>query len=116
MRGVCLVAGVSEADFWLMTIGEAARACDAYADRRKDQAYFAYTNAMAVGAFIASMFNKSQKTPTIEEIYPELFPKDEEAQMEAQIDRSAANFMKFANAINERFQNGNGKPESENNG
>lgn len=111
------MAGVSEADFWQMTIGEASRAFDAYLLRRKDQAYFAYTNAMAVGLFVGSMFSSSHQPPTIEDIYPEIFPKDEEEEEQVQpTEKSVENFMKFANAINERFQNGNGKPESENNG
>lgn len=98
-----------------MTIGEAVRAYDAYTDRRRDQAYFAFTNAMAVGLFVVSMFN-SKSPPQIHEIYPELFSKDEEAEKEVKDSKSAANFINFANAINERFQNGNGKSESENNG
>lgn len=99
-----------------MTVGEAVRACDAFMFRRKDEAYFAYTNAMAVGWFIGSMFSRSQRPPKIEDIYPELFEKNEEAEAEAQDNKSIENFMKFAQAINERFQNGNGKPQSENNG
>lgn len=99
-----------------MTVGEVVRACDAYVSKRKEIAYFAYTNAMATGMFISSMFSKSKRPPNIEDIYPELFEKDEEAEAEARDDRSIANFMKFAQAVNERFQNGNGKPQSENNG
>lgn len=99
-----------------MTVGEVVRACNTHVSKRKDAAYFAYTNAMATGMFISAMFSKSKSPPSIEDIYPELFEKDEEAEAEARDDRSIANFMKFAQAINERFQNGNGKPQSENNG
>lgn len=116
LRDASLAAGIREADFWDMTVGEAVRACDAYQDRRKDMAYFAFTEAMAVGGFIASIFGKHQP-PTIHDIYPELFPVDEEAEEEERMSRSAANFINFANAFNKRYENGNnGKSESENNG
>lgn len=114
-RDECLKAGVREIEFWDMTIGEAVRAYDAVREIRKDMAYFAFTNAMAVGGFIASMFSKHQP-PTIHDIYPELFPIDEEAEEEARMKRSEANFINFANAFNKRYENGNGKSESENNG
>ena len=101
-----------------MTVGEVVRAIDAYEAMRRDRAYFAYTNAMTVGLFISAMFNSGRKPPTMQEIYPELFQGDdvEEQEQKQTTDASVANFMKLANAINERFQNGNGKPESENNG
>lgn len=114
-RDECLKAGIAEAEFWRMTIGEALRAYEAAAERRRDEAYFAFTNAMAVGGFVASMFSKHQP-PTIHDIYPELFPADEEAEEEARMKRSEANFINFANAFNKGFKNGNRKPESENNG
>lgn len=122
LRDNSLVAGISEAEFWEMTVGEAVRACDAYTDRRKDMAYFAYTNAMAIGGFIASMFS-SGSPPTISEIYPELFPEEEQEEVKQEIEReirmtrSEANFIKFATAYNQRYEaNGNRKSESENNG
>lgn len=99
-----------------MTIGEAVRACEAHNKRQKDRAYFAYTEAMAVGMFVASIFG-SKRPPKISDIYPELFPEDEEAEEEVRDSRSAANFINFANAFNRNFDNGdNGKSKSENNG
>lgn len=99
-----------------MTIGEAVRACGAYHNRRKDRAYFAYTEAMAVGMFVASIFG-SKRPPKISDVYPDLFPEDEEAEEEVRDSKSAANFINFANAFNRNFDNGdNRKSESENNG
>ena len=119
LRDDCLTAGVKEMDFWNMTVGEAVRALEAFNERRKDRAYFAYTEAMAVGLFVASMFS-TKKPPALEDIYPELFPKDEEgvsqAEEEARIAKSEANFIKFANAFNRRFNNGRTDTESQNNG
>lgn len=98
-----------------MTVGEAVRAYKAYEERRKDTAYFGYMNAMTVGLFIGSMFGS--KPPTINDIYPEFFPKDEEVEETRQTADSAANFINFANAFNRAIDNGNNrKPESENNG
>lgn len=114
LRDACLVAGVREADYWQMTVGEAMRELDAYGERRRDQAYFAYTNAMAVGLFVGSMFGGH--APKIQEIYPELFKEDEEAEKAVQDEKSAANFINFANAFNRNLDNGDRKSESENNG
>ncbi len=111
-----LVTGIREAEFWEMTVGEAVRACDAYQDRRRDTAYFAFTNAMAVGLFVGSMFG-SKSPPAIRDIYPELFDEeDEEAEQTIQDSKSVANFINFANAFNRNFDNGDRKSESENNG
>ncbi len=122
LRDDCLIAGVSERDFWEMTVGEAVRECNAFGERRKDMAYFSYTNALAVGSFIASMFS-SHSAPSISEIYPELFPAEEheeakkEVEHELRMSKSEANFIKFANAFNKRYEaNGNRESESKNNG
>ena len=98
-----------------MTIGEGVRAYKAYDDRRKDQAYFSFTNAYATALFVASMFS-SKSPPSIHDIYPEFFPKDEEVEEVIQDSKSAANFINFANAFNRNFDNGDRKSESENNG
>ena len=98
-----------------MTVGEVARVLDAYQERRRDTAYFAYTEAMTVGWFISSMFS-SKAPPKIHEIYPDLFSEDEEKEQEHKDDASAANFINFANAFNRNFDNGDRKSESENNG
>ena len=113
------MAGVREADFWDMTVGEAARAIDAYNTRRRDRAYFDYTQAMTIGAFIGSMFS-SKSPPALEDLYPDLFDEEaeelEQIEQEKRDERSAANFIKFANAFNRNYENGDRKSESENNG
>ena len=83
--------------------------------RRKDIAYFSYSTAMAVSGFVASMFS-SRQPPTINEIYPDLFPKNEETEEEVRMSQSEVNFINFANAFNRRYENGNRKSEGENNG
>lgn len=102
-----------------MTVGEVSRALDAFNDRRRDKAYFDYTQAMTIGLFIGSVFS-SKAPPTLEEIYPDLFDEEaeelEQIEQEKRDERSAANFIKFANAFNQRYENGDRKSESENNG
>ena len=118
LRTKSLIAGVREADFWEMTVGETVRAIEAYNERRKDEAFFAYSNAMATGLFIGSIFT-SNAPPTLSDIYPDLFPPEEEkeAEEEKRMADSAANFINFANAFNRKFGNGdNRRTESENNG
>lgn len=115
LRDASLKAGIKESDFWTMTAGEAARACDAYWERMRDSAYLAYTNAMAVGMFIGSMFSK-QPAPSIDKIYPEFFKSDEEKKAQERMAKSEVNFINFANAFNKRFEYGNREPKSEDNG
>ena len=102
-----------------MTLGEAIRAIEAFIDARKDRAYFDYMHAMTVGMFVGSMFSTRQP-PKIEDIYPDLFPKDDEAVEAAEeavrMSQSEINFINFANAFNRKFENGDRKSESENNG
>lgn len=98
-----------------MTIGEADRALTAYHEQRKDRAYFAFTEAMTTGLFVASMFGGSP--PQIYDIYPELFSRDEEKEQKIQDSKSAANFINFANSFNRNLDNGDNRTtESENNG
>ena len=102
-----------------MTIGEACRVLDAYNERRRDQAYFDYTQAMTVGLFVSSMFS-SKAPPKLEDVYPDFFKEDKEEderrEQEKRDAASAANFINFANAFNKRYENGDRKSESENNG
>lgn len=91
-----------------MTVGEGVRAYKAYEERRKDAAFFAYTNAMTTGLFIASMFG-SKSPPTIHEVYPEFFKQDEETEeikQEIRDAKSEVNFLNFAKAFNRNFDNG----------
>ena len=102
-----------------MTVGEACRVIDAYNAQRRDRAYFDYTQAMTIGLFISTMFGP-KSPPSLEEIYPDLFDEEaeelEQIEQEKRDERSAANFIKFANAFNRRFESGDRKSESENNG
>lgn len=101
--------GISEADFWNMTIGELERktaSCqrlELY--RLKEKATFDYTLAMLVGrAFGASEENPF---PDLYDVYPKLFEDDiqrreeEESARKAQL--SAIRFMQFANSFNSKF-------------
>ena len=122
LRDDCLIAGISERDFWEMNPGECVRALNAFSMRRKDIAYFSYTTAMTVSTFIGTVFS-SATPPTISDIYPDLFPKEEQERAEQEVEhetrmsKSEANFIKFANAFNQRYEaNGNRKSESKNNG
>lgn len=102
-----------------MTVGEVSRAIDAFNTQRRDKAYFDYTQAMTIGLFIGSVFS-SKEPPTLEEIYPDLFDEEkeelEQIEQAKRDERSAANFIKFANAFNRNYENGDRKSESENNG
>lgn len=121
MRDYCLIAGIHEHEFWDMTVGEAVRELDAFQERRRDRAYFEFTNAMAVSLFVGTMFG-NKHIPKLYEIYPELFPdgadEEAEAEQEKRTETSMNNFLKFAKIFNQRYEN-NGSDrttESEDNG
>lgn len=116
LRKLCMIAGVSERDFWDMTVGEALRVIETFKEQRRDRAYFAYTQAMTTGIYVASMFSKRQP-PKLHDIYPDLFPEGEEAEEQAKTEASKAAFLKFAYAFNQRYgKNGDREPQSQSDG
>lgn len=120
-RAESLKNGIAERDFWDMTLGEVIRASEAHTALLKERARFDFLQALSIGLFFGSAIS-GKNVPKIEDIYPEFFGSKEaeeaqkEAETEERMNRSAANFMNFATAFNKRFENGDRKSESENNG
>ena len=88
-----------------MTMGEAIREADGIQwrtnEERKVAARFAYAEAMTTGAFVSAIFGGS-RPPEIYDVFPELFSReDDEA---ARMEKSANNFIKFANAHNRKCE------------
>lgn len=101
--------GISERDFWDMTLGELDRAIASYKRREKDraqeQASFDYILADLIGRSIGRLYSSSTKIPEISEAYPSLFDSEEVKAQKAKknAELSALRFKQFANFHNKKL-------------
>lgn len=104
--------GISEFDFWDMTLAELERLFNSkkrmQKERAQEKAYFDYTLANLIGISVARVYNKSNDMPPIEETYPSLFDAEEiqEQKQQKQDELSAIRFKQFADAFNKKFEKG----------
>ena len=102
--------GITEHDFWGMTIAELERAVLSAKRRQKaeaqEKASFDYILADLVGRSVARMYSSSNKMPDISAVYPSLFDSKEVEEKKAaqKAKLSAARFKQFANSYNKRFK------------
>lgn len=108
---VSLEYGISEFDFWTMTIAELERLIEAKKKIKqredKERASFDYTLAELIGRSIARIYSSSAKYPPIQQVYPSLFDSEEiEEEKQNRINElSALRFRQFANAFNKKQKN-----------
>ena len=69
-------------------------------------------SAMTIIKGVNKVLTGKGEIPTLTDIYPELFPEEELKQQ--RMNRSAANFINFANSFNKRKQNDNRRTQSHN--
>lgn len=104
--------GITEYDFWNMTIVEIERAINSKRRVKKteaqEKASFDYILADLIGKSVSRIYNSSNKIPEINEVYPSLFASQEvEEQRAAKRDElSALRFRQFANAHNKKYMGG----------
>ena len=102
--------GLSEFDFWNMTLAEINRAVDSKKRIQKQQAQeranFDYILADLIGRSISRVYNSANKMPDISTVYPSLFDSKEIEQHKAQknIELSALRFKQFAQSYNSKFK------------
>ncbi len=102
--------GITEAEFWEMTIGELERAIrskqKAVKAKAQEQATYDYILAELIGRSVARIYNSSNKMPEIAEVYPNLFDaaEIEERKQAKKAELSALRFKQFANSYNQRFK------------
>ena len=102
--------GISEDQFWNMTIGELERLVDSKRriekHKAKERATFDYTLALLIGKAVRGS-TEEHPFPDLYEVYPNLFleeaVKREEEEAERQAQLSAIRFMQFANSFNSKF-------------
>ena len=109
-RDTALDYGVSEREYWEMTISELTRLTES---RRRvmeiearEKATYDYILADLIGRSIARVHSSANRYPTLAEAYPSLFSAQEEAEeMQAKKDElSALRFKQFAQAYNKKFK------------
>lgn len=102
--------GISEHDFWDLTIAELIRLIDSkkrmLKARAQEKASFDYILADLIGRSVSRIYNSSNRIPSIEEVYPSLFDSKEieEKKAEKKTELSALRFKQFADAFNKKFK------------
>ena len=104
--------GITELDYWEMTVGEVQRAIESKIRvervKAQEKAGYDYILADLIGRSIARNYSSSAKMPTLSEAYPTLFDaQEEQAKREArQAEISAMRFRAFASAYNRNYRGG----------
>lgn len=104
--------GLTEEEFWNMTIAELTRAITSrkrvmIAEARQ-KANFDYILADLVGRSIGRIYSSSTNIPDIATVYPSLFASEEveEARAAKKAELSALRFKQFADSYNKKFLGG----------
>lgn len=104
-----LDAGISEFDFWQMTISEFERLLKSkkriQEAKEKERAVFDYILADMIGRSVARVHSSANKMPEISDAYPWLFESEEiqEKRQEKKDELSAMRFKLFALSHNKKF-------------
>ena len=98
--------GITEAEYWEMSIGEVLRRVRSYERtverKRQEQAFFDWTLGNLIGSSVGRCLSNDIEYPKLHEAYPSFFNSKEvqEAEEEKRNQANVANFMKFAAAHN----------------
>lgn len=104
--------GISEFDFWNMTLCELEREFKAITRRRENEmkirASLDYRLADLIGRSVSRVYNSNNKMPDITEAYPGLFDDQKivETKQEQKMKLSAIRFKQFADAFNYKYARG----------
>lgn len=102
--------GITEANFWEMTLAELERAIASKRRLQKveaqERASFDYILADLIGRSIARVQSSANRMPEIAEVYPSLFDSEEikQKKQEKQAELSALRFKLFAESYNKKFK------------
>lgn len=101
--------GITENEFWEMTLAELIRAIESkkriHKEQLREKAAQDYILGDLIGKSIARIYNSSATYPQIYEVYKDLFDSEElKEQRQEQLDTlSALRFRQFANHFNKNF-------------
>lgn len=102
--------GISELDFWNMTLAELTRAIDSkkrvQQQEAREKACYDYILADLIGRSVGRLYSSSGKLPELHEAYPGIFDiqEIEEKKQAQQAELSAIRFKQFAKFHNDRFK------------
>lgn len=102
--------GLTEAQFWEMTIAELNRIVESKKRIQKQQAqeraYFDYALADLIGRSVARIHSSANQLPQIGEVYPGLFDMEaiNERIQEKRDELSVLRFKQFAQSYNKKFK------------
>ena len=107
-----LDSGISESEYWNMTLAEVIRAIESrnrrYLQQQREQAAQNYILADAIGRSVSRVYSSSATMPQLYELYPSLF-NSIEIQEQEQIKRdelSVLRFKQYAQAHNNKIKGG----------
>ena len=109
---IALDIGITENDYWNMTIAELIRAIDSYKRQQKakaqEKATFDYLLADMIGRSVARIHSNANTLPHISQVYPSLFDSEDiqEKESEKKAQLSILRFKQFAQSYNKRYQGG----------
>lgn len=101
--------GITENEFWEMTLAELIRAIESkkriHKEQLREKAVQDYILGDLIGKSIARIYNSSATYPQIYEVYKDLFDSEElKEQRQEKLDTlSALRFRQFANHFNKNF-------------
>ena len=101
--------GITEYEFWNMTLAELIRAIESkkrvQTTEAKEKASSDYRLADMIGRSIARIYNSNNKIPEISYFYPNLFDSEEieEKKQERKDELSVLRFKHFADSYNKKY-------------
>ena len=104
--------GITEYEYWEMTLAELTRAMRSKNRVKKqmaqEQASFDYILADLIGRSIGRIYSSSTKLPIISEVYPSLFDNEEIEEQRAakKAELSVLRFRQFADSFNKNLREG----------
>ena len=102
--------GITEFEFWEMTLAELERAIESKRRVKKieaqEKASFDYILADLIGISVGRIYSSATKIPEISEVYPSLFDSKDikEKKQEQKAELSALRFKQFANSYNKKYK------------
>jgi len=99
-------AGIDAREYWLYTLLEITATLEGYKKRLAAKASLDYNLAALIGANVATLFDKKNKVPTLQQAYPNLFPEDKSRSLKITQDIAKQRLMKYAQAHNAKMRNG----------
>lgn len=109
-----LKIGLSEFDFWEMTIGEVDRFIESYnwrkSQQEKQNAFLVYSTANLIGMKMADVLNGTNNMPEVYDVFPDIFPEEqakrEEEEQNRKEEETRLKFLQFATHFNNKLKGG----------